>query len=178
MKNFIFALAITFVSLTTFAQHQEDSQSQTAKLDTGYCELYMSLNDLDADNYPFNLYLNNQFIILINNGDRLIYKIKSKGKVTISDKGHKPFCDIQSKPGAKYYIEISKKFAGHYFYLVNYDKDSEIDKYLHFVFWDRLYRGSAGAVRGNVFKDDYTTDYRHTIKIEENPANPICRPSN
>ncbi len=171
MKNFIFALAITLVSFTAFAQHPEDSQAQPAKLDTGYCELYLVLNDVDAYDYSFNLYLNNEQIIKINNGTRMTYKIHSRGKVMISDKGHKPFFEFQAKPGAKFYFEIDKKFGGRFFHLHNYSTESEIQNYLHFIFWNRNINGTTG---GGIL-DNKTKDYIKNINMGEAIDSHICK---
>jgi hypothetical protein len=168
MKKFTLLLSMLTVVFALHAQ-QPEANLKSAKQDTNFCELYMSLNDADAATGKFNLYLNNQSVLTIYCGDRVIYKIYSTGKVTISDKNHKPFFDIQAKPGAKYYFEIDKGFWRRFFHLHNFTEEGDIESFMHFTFWNRMLNTSSGW-----HFDSGTKDYRKTVIKKEDPNHPIC----
>ena len=165
MKTFSLIL---FILTSSFIIKAQDTQSEN---DTIYCEIYFCLNDQDAVNYYFNLYLNDIFINKLTHGNRLIYKMYSQGIVLISDDSHKPFATIQAKPNSKYYFRICKSFGGRYFKLEEYKTKTEIQEYLHFYFWEKYYKYGGPSLIDQVSN---TTDKGTTLEMKENPLNPIC----
>ena len=175
MKNIIFTLATCLISIFSYAQQTNESKSTAVKPDTSFCEIYISLNDIDAIDYTFNLMLNDQHVAKIKNGTRMIYRIFSSGKVTISDNGHKPSIDFQAKHGSKFYFELSKKFGGRYFHIKNYNTDSEIQQYLHFIFWNGNSNSGIAPVLWQTVITTDSKDHRITIQAQEDLNHPICK---
>jgi hypothetical protein len=158
MKKIIILCAWLFITADAIAQ-QENTQTPVIKKDTGVSELYLVLNDPDAIDFTFNLYLNNHQITDIKNGTRMIYRIHSTGKVKISDKGHKPFFEILAEPGHKYYFEIEKKFGGRFFHLHSFSTEADIQDYMHFIFWNRNINSIGGKSLIAEILDKKTDDY-------------------
>jgi len=85
--------------------------------DSSVSVIYCYLNWFNATNYEYHFQINDTLLLNMKNHTRLVILIKSSGPIVLSDKGHKPFLTLNTRPGNRYYIRIRKYGAGRYFTL-------------------------------------------------------------
>ncbi len=124
-------VSIAKIMDTSAVQKNAITQKLSETPDTStFALIYVYLNWFDAQNYQFNLFLNDVSVMKIFNRTRLVYKIYSEGNVTVSDKKHKPFLTLNIKHGGNYYIRLRKYGTGRYFNICEINFPGEIPEYL------------------------------------------------